>query len=119
LFATRYSLLCVSLAEEPGPCCVDLSLNHLLRDISVERRARLRWDAANAVQISVHAVDLMFESSGGRAIFLDNPIQRYFRDVHAIRAHALNNPQRAGRTFAMAEMGSFITERGFPADIFV
>ncbi|MGA8566674.1 MAG: 3-hydroxy-9,10-secoandrosta-1,3,5(10)-triene-9,17-dione monooxygenase oxygenase subunit [Candidatus Binataceae bacterium] len=89
------------------------------REISVERRARLRWDAANAVQLSVHAVDLMFESSGGRAIFLDNPIQRYFRDVHAIRAHALNNPQRAGRTFAMAEMGSFINERGFPADIFI
>jgi 3-hydroxy-9,10-secoandrosta-1,3,5(10)-triene-9,17-dione monooxygenase len=89
------------------------------RDISVERRARLRWDAANAVQISVHAVDLMFESSGGRAIFLDNPIQRYFRDVHAIRAHALNNPQRAGRTFAMADMGRFINERGLPLDIFV
>jgi len=89
------------------------------REISVERRARLRWDAANAVRQSVHAVDLMFESSGGRAIFLDNPIQRYFRDVHAIRAHALNNPQRAGRTFAIAEMGSFINDRGFPADIFV
>jgi 3-hydroxy-9,10-secoandrosta-1,3,5(10)-triene-9,17-dione monooxygenase len=89
------------------------------REITVERRARLRWDAANAVRLSVHAVDLMFESSGGRAIFLDNPIQRYFRDVHAIRAHALNNPQRAGRTFALAEMGGFINEHGFPADIFV
>jgi 3-hydroxy-9,10-secoandrosta-1,3,5(10)-triene-9,17-dione monooxygenase len=89
------------------------------REITVERRARLRWDAANAVRLSVHAVDLMFESSGGRAIFLDNPIQRYFRDVHAIRAHALNNPQRAGRTFALAEMGGFINDRGFPVDIFV
>jgi 3-hydroxy-9,10-secoandrosta-1,3,5(10)-triene-9,17-dione monooxygenase len=89
------------------------------REISVERRARLRWDAANAVRIGVHAVDLMFESSGGRAIFLDNPIQRYFRDVHAIRAHALNNPQRASRTFAMAEMGNFTNDRGFPIDIFV
>ena len=89
------------------------------REISVERRARLRWDAANAVQTAAHAVDLMFESSGGRAIFLDNPIQRYFRDVHAIRAHALNNPQRASRTFAMAALGSFINDRGFPIDIFV
>jgi 3-hydroxy-9,10-secoandrosta-1,3,5(10)-triene-9,17-dione monooxygenase len=88
-------------------------------EIGVERRARLRWDAANAVRLSAHAVDLMFESSGGRAIFLDNPIQRYFRDVHAIRAHALNNPQRAGRTFAMAEMGSFTNDRGMPIDIFV
>jgi 3-hydroxy-9,10-secoandrosta-1,3,5(10)-triene-9,17-dione monooxygenase len=61
----------------------------------------------------------MFDSSGGRAIFLDNPIQGYFRDVHAIRAHALNNPRRAGQTFAIAEMGSFLNERRFPADIFV
>ena len=89
------------------------------RPIPVERRARLRWDAAEAVQQSVRAIDLMFESSGGRAIFLDNPMQRYFRDAHVIRAHALNNPQRAGRTFALAEMGNFINERGFPADIFV
>ena len=89
------------------------------RPVPVERRARLRWDAADAVSRSVHAVDLMFESSGGRAIFLNNPIQRYFRDIHAIRAHALNNPQRAGRTFALAELGNFINERGLPADIFV
>jgi len=35
------------------------------------------------------------EASGGRAIFLDNPIQRAFRDVHAMRAHAFNTPTRA------------------------
>jgi 3-hydroxy-9,10-secoandrosta-1,3,5(10)-triene-9,17-dione monooxygenase len=47
----------------------------------------------------VHAVDRLFEASGGRAIFLDNPIQRVFRDVHAMRAHAINNPDKGARLF--------------------
>ena len=56
--------------------------------ISMEFRARCRWDAANAVRLSVAAVSRLFEVSGGRAIYLDNPIQRAFRDVHAMRAEA-------------------------------
>ena len=60
--------------------------------IPLDRRARARWSAANIVLRGVRAVDLLFEASGGRALFLDNPIQRYFRDVHAMRAHALEQP---------------------------
>jgi 3-hydroxy-9,10-secoandrosta-1,3,5(10)-triene-9,17-dione monooxygenase len=67
-------------------------------------RARARWSAANIVLRGVRAVDLLFEASGGRALFLDNPIQRYFRDVHAMRAHALNNPDRASQVFGYAEL---------------
>ena len=52
----------------------------------------------------VRAVDLLFEASGGRGLFLDNPMQRYFRDVHAMRAHALNNPDRASQVFGYAEL---------------
>jgi 3-hydroxy-9,10-secoandrosta-1,3,5(10)-triene-9,17-dione monooxygenase len=83
------------VAEDPSTSEVDGARQRMLdtfdemmelaeqrREISVERRARLRWDAANAVRLSVHAAGLMFESSGGRAIFLNNPIQRYFRDVY-------------------------------------
>jgi hypothetical protein len=43
-------------------------------------------------------------SRGGRAPFLDNPMQRYFRDVHAMRAHALNNPDKASQVFGYAEL---------------
>ena len=65
---------------------------------------RTRFDAGNAVARGVHAVDRLFEASGGRAIFLDNPIQRVFRDVHAMRAHAINNPDRAARLFGRFEL---------------
>ena len=67
-------------------------------------RARARWTASNLVLRGVKAVDLLFEAGGGRALFLDNPLQRFFRDVHAMRAHALNNPDKAARTYGFAEL---------------
>jgi 3-hydroxy-9,10-secoandrosta-1,3,5(10)-triene-9,17-dione monooxygenase len=73
-------------------------------NIPLTARARARWSAANIVLRGVRAVDLLFEASGGRALFLDNPMQRYFRDVHAMRAHALNNPDRASQVFGYSEL---------------
>jgi 3-hydroxy-9,10-secoandrosta-1,3,5(10)-triene-9,17-dione monooxygenase len=74
------------------------------RAIPLELRARARWTAANVVLRGVRAVDLLFEASGGRALYLDNPIQRFFRDVHAMRAHALNNPDKASQVFGFSEL---------------
>jgi 3-hydroxy-9,10-secoandrosta-1,3,5(10)-triene-9,17-dione monooxygenase len=73
--------------------------------LSLAQRARYRWDTAKAVDRSVRAVDHLFEASGGRGVFLDNPIQRAWRDVHAIRAHAGNNLERAAFVFGRSEFG--------------
>jgi 3-hydroxy-9,10-secoandrosta-1,3,5(10)-triene-9,17-dione monooxygenase len=73
--------------------------------IPLEHRARYRWEAAQAVAWSVHVVDRLFEASGGRAIFLNNPIQRAWRDVHAMRAHAGNNPDKMAAIFGRSEFG--------------
>jgi 3-hydroxy-9,10-secoandrosta-1,3,5(10)-triene-9,17-dione monooxygenase len=67
-------------------------------------RIRCRFDSSQAVLRGVAAVDRLFEASGGRAIFLDNPIQRVFRDVHAMRAHAINNPDKGARLFGRFEL---------------
>ena len=75
------------------------------QEIPLENRARYRWDGGKAVEWSVAAVDRLFEAAGGRALFLANPIQRAWRDVHAIRAHAGNNPERAAMVFARSELG--------------
>lgn len=74
-------------------------------EIPLARRARYRWDFANAVDWSLRAVNRLMEASGGRGIFLENPIQRAWRDVHAIRAHAGNNPDRAAAVFGRSEFG--------------
>jgi 3-hydroxy-9,10-secoandrosta-1,3,5(10)-triene-9,17-dione monooxygenase len=77
---------------------------HAGRPLPMELRLRSRWSAAKSVQRAVRAVDTLFEAGGGRALFLSNPLQRYFRDVHAMRAHAMNNPERAGRVFGRAQL---------------
>jgi 3-hydroxy-9,10-secoandrosta-1,3,5(10)-triene-9,17-dione monooxygenase len=74
-------------------------------EIPLSFRARCRWDAGKAIDWSVKAVDRLFEASGGRGIFLGNPIQRAWRDVHAMRAHAGNNPERAAFVFGRSEFG--------------
>jgi 3-hydroxy-9,10-secoandrosta-1,3,5(10)-triene-9,17-dione monooxygenase len=74
-------------------------------EIPLAARARYKWDAGKAIDWSVAAVDKLFEASGGRGIFLDNPIQRAWRDVHAMRAHAGNNPERAAFVFGRSEFG--------------
>ena len=74
-------------------------------EIPLPFRARCRWDAGKAMEWSVQAIDRLFEASGGRGIFLNNPIQRAWRDVHSMRAHAGNNPERAAFVFGRSEFG--------------
>ena len=74
-------------------------------ELPLSARARYRWDITRAADRSVRAVDRLFEAGGGRAIFLDNPIQRAWRDVHAIRAHAGNSLEKAAAIFGRSELG--------------
>lgn len=75
------------------------------QDLPLERRLRFRFDSSQAVVKCVAAVDELFTASGGRAIFLDNPLQRFFQDVHAARAHYANNPDKPGRNWGGVQLG--------------
>lgn len=74
-------------------------------DIPVERRLQFRYDSSNAVAKCVRVIDDLFTASGGRAIFLNSPILRYFLDIHAARAHYANNPDKPGRNFGGVQLG--------------
>jgi 3-hydroxy-9,10-secoandrosta-1,3,5(10)-triene-9,17-dione monooxygenase len=74
-------------------------------EIPLTLRARCRWDAGKATDWSVRAVDRLMMASGGRGIFLDNPMQRSWRDVHAMQAHAANNLERAAAVYGRSEFG--------------
>ena len=52
-------------------------------------RARVRMDCAFAVRLCQDAIDEMFLACGGAGLSERNPIQRAWRDVHAIGQHAL------------------------------
>ena len=60
--------------------------------IPVDKRIQFRNDSCRAVGRCVEIVDQMITQCGGRAIFLDSPMQKYFQDIHACRAHYANNP---------------------------
>jgi 3-hydroxy-9,10-secoandrosta-1,3,5(10)-triene-9,17-dione monooxygenase len=74
-------------------------------EIPLELRARVRWDAGKATGWAVQATDRLMMASGGHGIFLSNPIQRAWRDVHAMQAHAANNLERAAAVYGRAEFG--------------
>jgi 3-hydroxy-9,10-secoandrosta-1,3,5(10)-triene-9,17-dione monooxygenase len=55
--------------------------------------ARIDRDQVLATRKAVTTVDRIFANAGARALSLDNPIQRAWRDVHAGAAHAGNVPE--------------------------
>lgn len=54
----------------------------------VETRAVLRRDSAYGATLFTRAVDLLVQITGAAGLYQDNPMQRYFRDVHALAQHA-------------------------------
>jgi 3-hydroxy-9,10-secoandrosta-1,3,5(10)-triene-9,17-dione monooxygenase len=68
-------------------------------------RLRVRRDQVLGTGRAIEAVDLLFENSGGRALKTGTPIQRFWRDAHAGRVHAINDPERALSSFGRGEFG--------------
>jgi 3-hydroxy-9,10-secoandrosta-1,3,5(10)-triene-9,17-dione monooxygenase len=73
--------------------------------IPLPLRWRTRRDQVTGTGQAIRAVDLLFENSGGRALKLGTPIQRFWRDAHAGRVHAINDPERALTIFGRGEFG--------------
>jgi 3-hydroxy-9,10-secoandrosta-1,3,5(10)-triene-9,17-dione monooxygenase len=73
--------------------------------IGVPLRLRVRRDQVRGTGQAISAVDLLFENSGGRALKTGTPIQRFWRDAHAGRVHAINDPERALSAFGRGEFG--------------
>ncbi len=73
--------------------------------VPMELRVRTRRDQVNATAAGIAAVDRLFESAGGRALRSGTPIQRFWRDAHAGRVHAINDPEKVRVMFGQFELG--------------
>jgi 3-hydroxy-9,10-secoandrosta-1,3,5(10)-triene-9,17-dione monooxygenase len=83
----------------------ELALAEAGEKIPVALRVRVRRDQVNATGAAIQAVDRLFESAGGRALKAGTPIQRFWRDAHAGRVHAINDPEKAQVMFGQFELG--------------
>lgn len=74
-----------------------LLLHHCVDDIEAaaargeimafNARARVRMDCAHAVRQCLEAVEILFLACGGSGIGESNPVQRAWRDLHAVNMH--------------------------------
>ncbi|MCA9510124.1 MAG: acyl-CoA dehydrogenase family protein [Myxococcota bacterium] len=82
-----------------------LALAEAGREIPMELRTRVRRDQVRGSRAALQATDRVFEAAGGRALFLDQPIQRAWRDVHAARVHAINDVERGLLVYGAHALG--------------
>jgi 3-hydroxy-9,10-secoandrosta-1,3,5(10)-triene-9,17-dione monooxygenase len=66
---------------------------------------RIRLYYTSIGRLCTNAMEQLYINSGGSANFDTNPLQRYWRDVHAMGAHIGFNFDTAGEAFGRAELG--------------
>ena len=87
--------------------CRDLmAAAHAPQPPSSMEQARYLRDCAFAVQLCARAVDTALANSGGGALHDSSPIQRYWRDVHAIALHAGLSWHSHGDGYGRAVLGA-------------
>ena len=75
------------------------------REVSFADRAAGRRTQVRAVWRAVNAVDQIFARSGGNALRMDKPLQRYWRDAHAGLGHAIHVPGTIYHASALSSLG--------------
>ncbi|MCH2172691.1 flavin-dependent monooxygenase [Myxococcota bacterium] len=83
------------------------------RGLGVLERTRLRHDQAYGVSRAIEAIDQCFESSGGEVLRRGNTLQRFWRDLHAARQHAINDYERAAELYGKALLGIEVADAMF------
>src|SRR3954468_6476310 len=71
----------------------------------IAEKTRLRRDGAFAVNLCTEAVSLLFNASGARSLFTSGPLQRQFRDAHAVNSHLAFNFDAAGTNYGRVALG--------------
>lgn len=74
-------------------------------EFSFEERALGRRNQTQAAWRAVRAVDEIVARSGGNAMRMDNPLQRFWRDAHMGLVHAIHVPGSINHVAALSQLG--------------
>ncbi|MEV4460712.1 acyl-CoA dehydrogenase family protein [Microbispora sp. NPDC049633] len=75
------------------------------REVTFDERAVGRRTQVQAAWRAVRAMDEIVARSGGNAMRVDNPIQRFWRDAHVGLAHAIHVPGSVFHVAALTQLG--------------
>lgn len=75
------------------------------QEIPLQDRVLYRYQASLVIEKCIAAIDSLFNSAGGRSVFLGSEIQQRFLDIHTARAHVANNPTPFARNLGAMQLG--------------
>jgi len=73
--------------------------------LDVNDRIHYRYQSAAVAGRCAEHIDRLLHSCGGSGVYTDNPIGRFFVDIHAARMHYANNPDKFGRNYGGVLLG--------------
>lgn len=76
------------------------------QEISLDDRARYRYQAGIVIEKMIGAIDRLFDVAGGRSVFDGAAIQDIWRDIHISRSHVANNPTSFARNLGGMALGA-------------
>jgi 3-hydroxy-9,10-secoandrosta-1,3,5(10)-triene-9,17-dione monooxygenase len=71
----------------------------------LDARHRYRRNGTYTVKLCVDAVDLVVRATGAKSLFVENPLQRIFRDIHAASAHINLNWEITAVSYGRISLG--------------
>jgi len=80
------------------------------REIPMNERVRYRYESAQVVRRCAELCDRLMPLLGGRAIYMDSPVVRYWLDINAARAHVANDPALIGTSAGAMYLGETAQE---------
>lgn len=68
-------------------------------------RVRSRRDQGYSIAMATRAVEHLFKSMGGKGLYESNPVQRAYRDLHAVAGQIANNWDLTAAMFGQVTLG--------------
>ena len=76
----------------------------------MQDRIRYRFESSQVVRRCAGFCDELMPLLGGRAIYMDSPLVRYWLDINAARAHVANDPAVVGTSLGALYLGEQVQE---------